>query len=149
MEGTLVVALIVSCAALAAFAFFAFMFWRGALLFLLAGSAATDGEHDEACRRLGKRMAVVLLVACALVATLAVLQAAEIARNALLASAATLANNGAFLALVAVVIWFFIVQRPDGERRRANLDHVHAATIVFVVLMLGAVGVVGMVAAGA
>lgn len=149
----------VSSSALVAFAFVACMLWRGSWLFLLTGRAAANGEHDEACRKLGRRAAVMLFVGCALMATLVVFQIAVFSRNVPLASAFSLANNAAFIALIVVVIWFFIVQRPNEDEtasrahrsvrpRSAGLDHLHAATIVFVVAYLAVIAAVGIVAAG-
>lgn len=65
-------------------------------------------------------MAVVLLAACVLVATLLAFEGAKLAGNALLASAATLVNNVAFVALLVAMVWFFIVQRPDRPKESAS-----------------------------
>ena len=159
MDESVVAAIAVSSAALAACAVVAVMFWRGSWLFLLAGNGAANGDREEDCRKLGRRAAVMLLVGCALLATLIVFEAAGLARNVVLASAASFANNVAFLALVVAVIWFFLAQRPDDDGlapderrsarpRNASLDHVHAATIVFVIAFLAVIAVVGIVAAG-
>ncbi|WP_101722502.1 hypothetical protein [Eggerthella timonensis] len=156
MEGAVIAAIAASGVALVAFALLATMFWRGRWLVLLAGSAAADPGRDEACRALGRHMAVVLMAAGTLMATLVVFLAGELARSAGVVSAASMANNVAFVALVVVLVWFFIVQRPDDEQpsskgaapRRSSLDHLHAATIVFVVAVLAVVGAVGAVAAG-
>lgn len=151
MDGASMLAVAATCTALVALAALAWAFRHGALLVLLTGRA----EAGEGERALGRRMAVVLLVGCALMATLLVFQGAELARSASLARAASLANNVAFLAFIAAVVWFFIVQRPDRDEdarkarpRAASLDHLHAATIVFVVCLLAVVGVVGLLAAG-
>ncbi len=82
MEGTLVAALAASLASMAAFALLAVMFRRGSWLFLLAGRAAREGADEQGVRALGKRMAVVLVVGSALMATLAAYLGAEIARDA-------------------------------------------------------------------
>ena len=156
MEGAVIAAIAASGVALVAFALLATMFWRGRWLVLLAGSAAADPGRDEACRALGRHMAVVLMAAGTLMATLVVFLAGELARSAGVVSAASMANNVAFVALVAVLVWFFIVQRPSdgqpsskgGAPRRSSLDHLHAATIAFVVALLAVVGAVGAVAAG-
>lgn len=160
MEGSLAAALVVTGVALVAFALFAFLFWRGALLYLLAGKAALEpeGADADACRTLGRRMAIVLMVGCALMATLVVYLAAELTLNAPLASVASMANNVAFIALVVALIWFFVVQRPNREKdeelsrpaaraRAATLDHLHIGTILFVIALLAIVGLVGIVAA--
>src|SRR5699024_3174935 len=104
MEGSLAAALVVTGVALVACALFAFMFWRGALLYLLAGKAALEpeGENAVACRTLGRRMAIVLMVGCALMATLVVYLAAELTLSPTLAFVASMANNAAFIALVIV-----------------------------------------------
>lgn len=157
MEGTVIAAIAASGVSLVSFALLATMFWRGRWLVLLAGSAAADPERDKVCRALGRRMAAVLMAAGTLMATLVVFLAGELARSAGVVSAASMANNVAFVALVVVLIWFFIVQRPNDEHgspkggaapRRSSLDHLHAATIVFVVAVLAVVGAVGAVAAG-
>lgn len=156
MEGAVIAAIAASGVALVAFALLATMFWRGRWLVLLAGSAAADPGRDEACRALGRHMAVVLMAAGTLMATLVVFLAGELARSAGVVSAASMANNVAFVALVVVLVWFFIVQRPNDEQhsskggaaRRSSLDHLHAATIAFVVSLLAVVGAVGAVAAG-
>lgn len=158
MDEAIVVAIAISGVALVAFALLAAMFWHGRWLMLLAGSAANNVERAQSYRVLGRHMAVVLMVAGTLMATLVVFLAGELAHNVILVSAASMANNVAFVALAMVLIWFFVVQRPSDEDgapkgrsstpRRASLDHLHGATIVFVVAMLAVVGVVGAVAAG-
>lgn len=157
MDGAIIAAIVLASAALVAFALFAAMFWRGRWLVLLAGSAAADPSRDEACQALGRRMSLVLMVAGTLMGTLVVFLAGGLARSTAVVSAASMANNVAFVGLVAALIWFFVVQRPSSEdpaqsraggSRRASLDHLHAATIVFVVAMLAVVGAVGVVAAG-
>lgn len=156
MEGT-VAALAASLVSLAAFAVVGAMFWRGSWLALLAGDAARSEKDAPACRKLGRRMAAVLAVCCALMATLVLFLAAGLAGASGLASAAALANNVAFFALIVAVGWFFIVQRPDREDgaddpvasrgRAARLDHLHMRTIVFVIAVIVVVAAVGMLAA--
>ena len=134
MDGTTLAAFAAAAAALVAFALAAFMFWRGKWLFLVAGGAAAAEEAESAAgcggseagpsgaggiRKMGRRMAVVLLAACVLVATLLAFEGAKLAGNALLASAATLVNNVAFVALLVAMVWFFIVQRPDRPKEGA------------------------------
>lgn len=157
MEGTVIAAIAAASVSLVAFALLATMFWRGRWLVLLAGSAVADPEREEACRALGRHMAAVLMAAGTLMATLVVFLVGELARSSDVVSVASMANNVAFVAFVVVLIWFFIVQRPNDEHgspkggaapRRSSLDHLHAATIVFVVVLLAVVGAVGAVAAG-
>lgn len=160
MEG-ITVALGASIVALAALGTVALMLWRGSWLFLVAGKAAADEDaaRQEACRTLGRRMAAVVLVACILMATLALFEAGKLTGSAPLATAATWANNAAFLALIVVLVWFFVVSRPergdqraegDGKRsariRSANLDHLHIATVLFVIALLAVVALVGILA---
>ena len=160
VEGTLVAALAASLASMAAFALLAVMFRRGSWLFLLAGRAAREGADEQGVRALGKRMAVVLVVGSAFMATLAAYLGAEIARDAAVASVAAMANNAAFLALIASLIWFFVVQRParpsGGDApagrmaarvRAASLAHLHLATILFVIALIGVIAAVGVLAA--
>ena len=79
-------------------------------------------------------------------ATLVVYLAAELTLNPTLAFVASMANNAAFIALVIVLIWFFVVQRPSHEKdeeasrpaaraRAVTLDHLHIGTILFVIEM--------------
>ena len=162
MDGSTVVALAVSMVALVAFAVAALMFWQGKWLFLLLGkSAHVEGVDGPGQRRLARRMAAVLLICCVLVATLVLFEMAKLAGSTTLASVLALVNNGAFLALIVGLIWFFIVQRPirgkddvaeSGSSARrahaANLDHLHAATILFVIALLAIVALVGILNAG-
>ncbi|WP_231847544.1 hypothetical protein, partial [Gordonibacter pamelaeae] len=111
---------------------------------------------------MGRRMAVVLLAACVLVATLLAFEGAKLAGNALLASAATLVNNVAFVALLVAMVWFFIVQRPDRPKEGASsedspmasrahaarLDHLPLATILFTLVVIAVIALVGILFAG-
>lgn len=177
MDGTTLAAFAAAAAALVAFALAAFMFWRGKWLFLVAGGAAAAEEAESAAvgagseaglsgaggiRKMGRRMAVVLLAACVLVATLLAFEGAKLAGNALLASAATLVNNVAFVALLVAVVWFFIVQRPDRPKEGASsqdspmasrahaarLDHLPLATILFTLVVIAVIALVGILFAG-
>ncbi|WP_162611494.1 hypothetical protein [Gordonibacter urolithinfaciens] len=174
MDGTTIAAFAAATAALVAFALAAFMFWKGKWLFLVAGGAAAVEEAESAVgsaaglsdaggvRKMGRRMAVVLLAACVLVATLLAFEGAKLAGNALLASAATLVNNVAFVALLVAMVWFFIVQRPDRPKEStssqdprmasrahaARLDHLPLATILFTLAIIAVVALVGILFAG-
>lgn len=180
MNGTIIAAFAAAAAALVAFALAAFMFWKGKWLFLVAGSAAgteegkdagssADGAGSESgrpdaggVRKMGRRMAVVLLVSCVLVATLLAFEGAKLAGNAPLASAATLVNNVAFVALLVAMVWFFIVQRPDRPKEGASsqdsptasrahaarLDHLPLATILFTLAVIAVIALVGILFAG-
>ncbi|OUO91473.1 hypothetical protein B5F40_03275 [Gordonibacter sp. An230] len=156
MEAT-VAAFAATLIVLAVFAIMGVMLWRGSWLALLVDDASCSEEDASSCRALGRRMAVVLAVCCALMATLVLFLAARLAGAHDLASIATMANNAAFLAFVVALAWFFVVQRPnrpegveDAVSRRARtarLDHLHTRTIVFVVAVIVAVIAVGMLAA--
>lgn len=171
MDGNMIAALVVAAATFVAFALVALMFWQGKWLFLVAGRAAGAEGADvgerggsaafggaDGVRKLGRRMAVVLLIACVLVATLLLFEGAKLAGNAPLASAATMANNVAFVALLVGMVWFFIVQRPDREKdesskqesrvaaraRTARLDHLPMATILFSLALIALTALVGV-----
>lgn len=164
MDGTAIVALATAVLVLVALAVLAWMFWRGSWLFLVAGRAGENGDEEtsEGRRRLARRMAVVLLIGFALVATLLLFEGAKLAGNAPLATAATMANNVAFVALLVGMVWFFIVQRPDRSKddaakeesrmaaraRSARLDHLPMATLVFTIAFIAVIALVGVLFAG-
>ena len=86
----------------------------------------------------------------------------EAGRQHLLASAATLVNNVAFVALLVAMVWFFIVQRPDRPKEGASsqdsptasrahaarLDHLPLATILFTLVVIAVIALVGILFAG-
>ncbi|RDB62392.1 hypothetical protein C1878_08730 [Gordonibacter sp. 28C] len=164
MDGITIMALVTAALALVALALIALMFWRGSWLFLVAGRAAEDEAEDaaEGRRLLARRMAVVLLIGCALVATLILFEGFKLAGNASLAWAATMANNVAFVALLVGMVWFFVVQRPDRSKddaakeesrmaaraRSARLDHLPMATLVFTIAFIAVIALVGVLFAG-
>lgn len=127
----------------------------------MAGRAGENGDEEtsEGRKRLARRMVVVLLIGFALVATLLLFEGAKLAGNA---TAATMANNVAFVALLVGMVWFFIVQRPDRSKddaakeesrmaaraRSARLDHLPMATLVFTIAFIAVIALVGVLFAG-
>lgn len=166
MDGTMLVSLAVAILALVTCALLALLFWRGKCLILVLGRTESPeytqvGEAENLLsgnQRLARRMAVVLLIGCFLIATLIGYEVAKLAGNASLASVLTLLNNVSFLAFIAGVIWFFIAQRSNKDEndpkksepsvaaraRVARLDHLPTATILFVIAYLIVIGLVGV-----
>lgn len=131
MTGQTIAAFAVSAAAFAALALVAWQLWRGRWLALIAGraGAAAEGEKGDGVRKAARRMALVALIECALVATLIVYEAARMQGPGAAGTVWALAmvNNAAFLAFVGVMIWFFIVQRPSKDERRGRASAPDAA----------------------
>ena len=145
----LIAAVIVPAVLLILFCLFAWKTWQGKWLRLIAGNNFIPEEEYDSPeqRRLGKRMSVVMISWCPLFVASPVWTIGTDTNNAALTNVGIFFLTVAGVLVVAVLVWFFVVQGRDNRKAReeellkhperiddAKLDR--RATIVLVVILV-------------